>query len=186
MTVFDNAIIFAVHAHSGATRKNGRTPYILHPIEVASIAGTMTDDAEILAAAVLHDTVEDTLVTFDDIRTAFGERVCALVGSETEDKRPDLPPGESWEIRKKESLEKLEKATDIGVKIIWLSDKLANLRSFKTALDEKGGDFLLAFNQKDPSRQRWYYRSVLERIPELASFPAYKEFSSLIDEVFPE
>ena len=68
MDIFDEAVRFAVEKHSGQTRKMSAAPYVLHPLEVASIVGTMTDDKETLAAAVLHDTVEDTDATLDEIR----------------------------------------------------------------------------------------------------------------------
>ena len=54
MTILDEAILFAAEAHSGACRKGSRVPYILHPLEAAAIAAAMTDDLEVLAAAVLH------------------------------------------------------------------------------------------------------------------------------------
>ena len=79
--ILDKAIIFAVNAHRGQFRKGSDTPYILHPMEAAAIVGTMTADDEVLAAAVLHDTVEDTGTTIEQIREQFGERVAALVSA---------------------------------------------------------------------------------------------------------
>ena len=64
--IFDKAVQFAFQAHKGQFRKDG-TMYILHPLETAAIVSTMTKDEDILAAAVLHDTVEDTNVTRDDV-----------------------------------------------------------------------------------------------------------------------
>lgn len=66
-----------MHGCSGACRdaaKKGWGPYILHPMEAAVIAGTLTQDPEVLAAAVLHDTVEDAGVTLEEICAACGER----------------------------------------------------------------------------------------------------------------
>ena len=130
MDLFETALTFAVKAHAGAVRKGGAVPYVLHPLEVAVIAGTLTNDPEVLAAAVLHDTVEDTPATLSEIENAFGGRVARLVSSETENKRRGVPPEESWQIRKEESLRELKNASDPGTKIIWLSDKLSNMRSF--------------------------------------------------------
>ena len=75
MNVIEKAIGFAVKAHAGALRKGTNLPYILHPLEAASIAAQMTDDQEIIAATVLHDTVEDTETSAEDIRKEFGARV---------------------------------------------------------------------------------------------------------------
>ena len=73
--MIDRAIQFAAHVHKGMYRKGNKQPYIFHPLEVLSLVSMMTDDDDILCAAVLHDTVEDTPATIEDIRTEFGERV---------------------------------------------------------------------------------------------------------------
>ena len=78
MTNFEEAICFAVAAHQGARRKGETTPYILHPMEAASICATVTSDQDVLTAAVLHDTVEDTDVTLAQIAERFGARVAQL------------------------------------------------------------------------------------------------------------
>lgn len=184
MDLFEKALAFAVEKHSGAKRKVDSAPYILHPIEVALIVSSMTYDQEVLAAAVLHDTVEDTDTTIAQIEALFGARTAALVASETEDKRPNLPRAESWRIRKEESLEVLRNAADIGVKYIWLGDKLSNLRGIRRAYLKQGDEFFNCFNQKDPAQHAWYYRSIRELLVELCEFEAWKEFSALIDEVF--
>ena len=97
MTLFEEAVMFAVQAHSGMRRKKEEIPYILHPLEVATITSSMTTDERVLAAAVLHDTVEDTPVTIEEITEKFGKRVAELVSSETENKRknPLETPGKS-------------------------------------------------------------------------------------------
>lgn len=184
MDLLDMAIAFATEAHAGMRRKRTDTPYILHPLEVAAIAGTMTSDREVLAAAVLHDTVEDTPTEPEEIRERFGERVAALVASETEDKRPGVPPEESWQIRKEESLERLKNAADPGVKILWLSDKLSNMRSFARLRRREGDAIWEHFNQKDPARQAWYYRSVAACTEELSDTDAWREYADLIKTVF--
>jgi len=183
-SLLDRAIMFAVDAHSGMVRKRGNTPYVLHPLEVAAVAGTMTDDQEVLAASVLHDTVEDTPATIEDIEKNFGARVAALVASETENKRHGLPPEESWMIRKTESLETLKKAEDPGVRIMWLSDKLSNMRSFHRLYEKNGIALWQTFNQKDPEKQAWYYRTIAEYTRALADTDAWKEYDRLTETVF--
>ena len=91
MGLFENAVRFAAERHSGTKRKSGTLPYLLHPMEVAVIVSSMTDDEEILAAAVLHDTVEDTDTTIGELEELFGPRVAGFVASETENKRPEIP-----------------------------------------------------------------------------------------------
>ena len=184
MTVFEEAICFAVQAHSGQQRKRESTPYILHPMEVAVICAAMTSDPEILAAAVLHDTVEDTDASIEEIEARFGKRVAALVASETEDKRSDLPPAETWHIRKRESLQVLKDATDPGVKILWLGDKLANIRSFYRLWKVDGNAIWSAFHQKDPAQQAWYYRSIVSLLSDLRDSGAWQELAGLVSVIF--
>jgi myo-inositol-1(or 4)-monophosphatase len=183
-SVFEKAVAFAFKAHEGQTRKDGSL-YILHPLEVAVIVGTMTSDEEILAAAVLHDTVEDTAVSAEDILVNFGERVAELVAHETEDKRPDMKPSDSWKIRKVESLEVL-KNSGIDSKMLWLGDKLSNMRSLVKDYDRIGNAVFEKFNEKNPSEQRWYHKTVLGYIKELSEYPAYKEYEKLVNHVFGE
>ena len=184
MDVFEKAIEFAVKAHSGAVRKNGNVPFILHPMEVAAIAGTMTSDRETLAAAVLHDTVEDADVSGEEIESNFGKRVASLVASETENKRREMPPSESWTARKEESLAVLKGSKDRNVKISWLSDKLANVRSFVREKQQRGNASWLDFNQKDVSKQAWYYRTIAEYTKELCETDAWREYAALVNKLF--
>ncbi|MBQ9517663.1 MAG: bifunctional (p)ppGpp synthetase/guanosine-3',5'-bis(diphosphate) 3'-pyrophosphohydrolase [Eubacterium sp.] len=180
--VFEKAVSFAARAHRGQKRKDGSI-YILHPLEVAVIAGTMTHDEDVIAAAVLHDTVEDTDVTAQDILDNFGERIAELVAHETENKRPDLPPEHTWRIRKEESLAVL-KDSPIESKMLWVSDKVSNMRSLVKDYEEVGAAVFERFNEKDPKEQRWYHRTVLDYTSELADTAAYKEYESLFNRVF--
>ena len=164
-------------------RRGANQPYILHPLEVASIAATMTVDEEILAAAVLHDTVEDTDTTIEDIEALFGPRVARLVGSDTENKRPELPPSETWRIRKEESLEILATASRED-KIIWLSDKLSNMRSLLRMHRAQGHGFWKIFHQTDPHQQAWYYRTIRELLSDMSDLEAWQELAWHIDQVF--
>ena len=182
--LLDNAIEYAIKAHAGQSRKAQGAPYILHPMEAAVIAGGLTGDEEVLAAAVLHDVVEDTEATLTQIEKTFGSRVAFLVASETEDKRRGTPPEESWKVRKEESVAALRKTTDEGVKIVWLADKLSNIRSIRAGVKEEGPSFFEHFNQKDPKMHEWYYREILDALSSLSGSAAYEEFGRLIDEVF--
>lgn len=184
MSVFDEAVKFATDAHAGTFRKRDGSPYITHPMEVAVIAATLTDDPEVLAAAVLHDTVEDAGVSVGEIRERFGDRVARLVASETENKRPEMSPEESWQIRKEESLAMLRDASDPGTKIMWLSDKLANMRSFFRLWIKEGDGIWVYFHQPDPARQAWYYRSILEYTGEFSDSFAWLEYRDLTKRVF--
>lgn len=83
-SVLDEAIIFATKAHAGTERRGKGFPYIVHPLEAVSIVATLTADQELLAAAALHDVLEDTDVTEDQLRERFGDRVAKAVVAESE------------------------------------------------------------------------------------------------------
>ena len=184
MDIFENALLFATEKHSNQTRRENNAPYIVHPTESAIIISTMTGDREILAAALLHDVIEDAGVTADELRERFGDRVTELVLSETEDKRTDRPPADTWQIRKEESLEKLRNSDDIAVKMLWMGDKLSNIRSFYRLYLEKGSDLWQGFHQKDPKVQAWYYRTVADCLSELKDHAVYKEYVYLVNKIF--
>ena len=184
MELVSEAIAFAVKAHDGMRRKKSDAPYILHPMEAAVIVGTMTEDQNLIAAAVLHDVVEDAGVTIDEIEMRFGRRVRELVASETEDKRADLPPELTWRIRKEESLEVLKNADDTAVLMVWLGDKLANMRAIYRDFKVEGIQMWQRFNQKDASEQAWYYRSIATLTKALSDTSAWIEYKTLTELVF--
>ena len=158
--MLDSAIEFAIKAHAGQVRKADGSPYVLHTMEAAVIAGTLTRDEAVIAASLLHDVIEHTWATTDEIRELFGDRVAALVEAVTEDKMTDLPPKETWRLRKIHSLRSLFDTDDDGVKIMWLANKLSNLRSMAVGVRAEGDDFFKKFNQTDKELHEWYYREV--------------------------
>ena len=184
MELVSEAIAFAVKAHDGMRRKKGESPYILHPMEAAVIVGTLTDDQNLIAAAALHDVVEDAGITIEEIEERFGRRVRELVESETEDKRADLPPSSTWRIRKEESLDVLKNTDDIAVLMVWLGDKLANMRGIYRDFKVEGNAMWQRFNQSDVSEQAWYYRSIVELTKALSDTSAWMEYKTLTELVF--
>ena len=148
------------------------------------IVGTMTDDQNLIAAAALHDVVEDADINIEEIEVRFGKRVRELVESETEDKRADLPPESTWRVRKEESLEVLKNTDDIAVLMVWLGDKLANMRAIYRDFKVEGIAMWQRFNQKDVTEQAWYYRSIVELTERLSDTSAWLEYKTLTELVF--
>lgn len=175
---------FAKMAHEGAYRKNTDTPYIVHPYEVCLVASTVTDDVDVLVAALLHDVVEDTSYTLPDILDNFGDRIASFVSDESEDKMEDIPKAMSWIIRKEKFLEHL-KTAPIESRIICLGDKVSNLRATVGQYRIKGDKVWEAFNQKDPKRHAWYYRTIADVIAkDLGKSQAFSEYMDLYRELF--
>ena len=179
----EHALQYAAEVHAGICRKGNNLPYVLHIIETSGIVHKMTDDTVVIAAAALHDVIEDTDVTQEDIRLEFGEDVCRLVMHQTEEKRRHIPAHKTWEIRKKEALERYAKAP-LDAKRIALADKVSNMRASKRDFDRVGISMWNKFNQNDPERQEWYYRGILESLKELSDTDAYREYESLVNSVF--
>jgi myo-inositol-1(or 4)-monophosphatase len=184
MELVSEAIAFAVKAHDGMRRKKSDAPYILHPMEAAVIVGTMSDDQNLIAAAALHDVVEDAGITIEEIEEKFGKRVRELVEAETENKREELPAADTWRIRKEESLEVLKNTDDLGVLMVWLGDKLANMRAIYRDWKIEGDAMWQRFNQKSTAEQAWYYSSIVKLTERISYTSAWIEYKTLTEIVF--
>ena len=156
-----NAIMFASKAHKNQTRKGTDIPYIYHPMEVLQILTEMGCDEDVKIAGVLHDTVEDTDVTIEEIRELFGDNVAALVGGHTEDKT------KTWAERKAEDIAALQKGS-IGLKSIIFADKLSNILNLHDDYLIHGDSVYKKFNANKPM-QGWYYIQMFK------VFDEYKE-----------
>ena len=170
-------------AHAGTERRGKGYPYIVHPLEAVEIVATMTADQELLAAAALHDTVEDTEVTVDQIRAEFGERIAALVADESDTFEAGVSEEDSWHSRKRVAIERLARASH-DAKIVALGDKLSNMRAIARDYAVKGDELWNIFHAKDPKDHEWHYRGLADSLRELEDTFAFKEFESLINQVF--
>jgi len=177
------AVDYATEKHNGQFRKGTDIPYISHPVEALEIAASITDDEDVLCAAVLHDVVEDAGVKINDLNEMFGERVASLVGDESEDKRENLPAASTWKIRKEETLSHFLHASK-EAQIVALGDKLSNIRAIHRDYHEIGDRLWERFNCKDKSEQGWYYRSLSKLLSKLSDTDAWKEYDALVEDVF--
>src|ERR1700744_6599179 len=126
---------FCVQHHSGQLRASGE-PYVLHPLEVAQVLAEMKLDATAIAAGLLHDAVEDTPVTTEEISEKFGEQVAHIVEGVT---KIDKIQFANREDRQAENVRKmlLAMVTDVRVVIIKLADRLHNMRTLAHLSPEK-------------------------------------------------
>lgn len=184
ISLMDRAIIFATRAHSGTYRKGTSIPYIVHPIEAAAIVATITDDPDMIAAAVLHDVVEDTDATVEEIRLFFNDHIAKLVEAESENKRKDLPPQDTWMVRKMETLEFLRHKADREAKILALADRLSNIRAIHRDQLILGDKLWERFNEKRKERHGWLYRQVAEALASLSDTFAWQEYDELVRKTF--
>ena len=177
----DKAIIFAVNAHQGVERRGKGFPYIVHPLEALSIASSMSNDQEILAAAVLHDVVEDTSISIDTIEKEFGKRVADIVREESDNLNND--EGADWKSRKLSGINRIKNGSR-EVQIVALSDKLSNMRAIYADYKEIGDNLWNRFHESDPRIHAWRYNELVKAFDKLTNERAYKEFKHLVAKVF--
>ncbi|MBR6054213.1 MAG: bifunctional (p)ppGpp synthetase/guanosine-3',5'-bis(diphosphate) 3'-pyrophosphohydrolase [Bacteroidales bacterium] len=182
-SLLDKAIRFATEAHSGTERRGKGYPYIVHPLEAVAIVASITPNQELLAAAALHDTVEDTDVTVDLLRREFGERVASLVAEESDAFTEGVSEEDSWHDRKQAAIDRLAAASR-DAKIVALGDKLSNARAIYRDWMVIGDRIWDIFHVKDKASHKWHYEGLVESLSELSDTFAYKEFAYLVKTIF--
>lgn len=154
MNIKDKAKEFAINAHKGQIRKSDKEkPMIIHPINVADILSEYGFDDNVVAAGYLHDVIEDTKYTKEDLLKAFNEDILSLVLGDTE-KDKSL----SWEERKIETIN-IVKDLDLRHKSIVCADKISNLEDMRIIFEIKGEKNFSAF-KRGYEKQKWYYTEV--------------------------
>jgi (p)ppGpp synthase/HD superfamily hydrolase len=182
-TLYD-AIELAAKAHHGQVRKGTEIPYIVHPLAVAGILIHATCPEHLVIAGILHDTLEDTPVTLEEIRSHFGREVADLVVALSE---PDKQA--PWEERKAHTLEYLEQMATPDVLLVAVADKLDNMRAIRAGLASDGAAFWLRFN-RPRENQKWYYQRLADvferRITAGAGVVLAQAFKLDVERVFGE
>ena len=135
LEIIEKAYVFSAKAHHGQIRLNGE-PYLMHPLEVAAILTKLHLDEASVATGLLHDTVEDTYATLDQIEDAFGKEIAALVDGVTKISRISFGTHEEQQA---ENFRKMiiAMAKDIRVILIKLADRVHNMRTLKFVTPEK-------------------------------------------------
>lgn len=178
--MIDLALEVAAVAHRDQVRKGTDVPYISHPAAVGVMLTEAGCDEEVVAAGILHDTVEDTPVTLGDVRRLFGGRVAAIVEGCSE---PDK--GAPWEERKIHTLEHLRTAP-WEVRTVSCADKLHNARTM-LAEYERQGEALWSRFKRGRAEQEWYYRGLVEVLCDVQTgreIPFCDEFRDVVDRLF--
>lgn len=171
------AIYFAAVAHQNQKRKGTDVPYIVHPYEVAHILTKEGAEEEVVVAGLLHDTLEDTQVTVEDIQRQFGERVAMMVLGCSENKK------DSWEERKRHTISYVKLHCPYEIMLIICADKLSNLRSIAEDYEEVGEQVWDRFH-RGRDDQGWYYGGLVEALVPLEDLEMYQELCALYHEIF--
>jgi (p)ppGpp synthase/HD superfamily hydrolase len=156
----ERALRWAAQCHSGQVRKGSDVPYVEHVLAVALILDRLGFEEDVVIAGLLHDAVEDTDATLDEIRKRFGEAVAQTVGFCSEEKTDGQGRKRPWIDRKRDHLEAMNQAP-VAARGVMLADKLHNLLSIELDLDE-GRPVWSTFNA-ERERVLWYYRTMIDR-----------------------
>jgi GTP pyrophosphokinase len=135
LSLIKKAYEFSLQHHKGTARESGE-PYLAHPLQVATLLAEMRLDTTAIAAGLLHDVVEDTSVTVDEIKTEFGEQVAHIVEGVTKISKIEFASSEEAQA---ENVRKMVLAMmdDIRVVLIKLADRLHNMRTLKFLSPER-------------------------------------------------
>ncbi len=178
--LLNKAIHFAVDKHDGQLRKGSSRPYILHPMETMVILHTMGASIPLQIAGILHDTVEDTDASEEEIREGFGDEIADLVIKHSEDKT------KSWEERKCHAIQEVSGASK-EYQMLIMADKVSNMRSMLDDYRLYGEDFWSRFNAPK-EKQAWYYHSMIEALHDMGDYEntsaVYHRMVQLYEDIF--
>jgi len=155
--LIDKAIKFACCAHQNQFRKGSNIPYISHPFAVALILQKTGASDEQIIAGILHDVVEDTQASLEDIKFEFGDKIAQLVEACSE-----CDPKAPWENRKQNTLDSLKTAS-AEVKLIVCADELHNLKCIAHDFMTIGDEVWKKFG-RGKEAQAWYYTKLVETL----------------------
>ncbi|MBW1682158.1 MAG: bifunctional (p)ppGpp synthetase/guanosine-3',5'-bis(diphosphate) 3'-pyrophosphohydrolase [Deltaproteobacteria bacterium] len=177
----EKALETAAIAHRDQVRKGTNIPYITHPCAVALILAAAGCGEEVVAAGLLHDTVEDTPMSLEEIREGFGEGVARIVAANTEPPK-SLP----WEERKEHTIASLA-SLPLDARLVMCADKLHNLRTIAAEHRELGEKVWERF-KRGRKEQEWYYRGLARGLchrPDLGDYaPLFRKFEEEVDALF--
>lgn len=183
-TIIFQAIEYAARAHRNQNRKGTDLPYISHPYTVGMILQQAGCRAEVVAAGILHDTIEDSAASLEEIRSIFGSEVAAIVEGCSEPEHNTR----NWEERKEHTLEYLASAPG-EVKIVACADKLHNILTI-AAEYRAIGDRVWERFKRGRAQQEWYYRGLVRSLGNYPDIPGYRQiydrFTAEVERVFVE
>lgn len=172
MTLYERVLTVAVGAHKEQVRKHDGSPYVIHPIMVARILERSGFGEEVQAAGLVHDVLEDTAMTEEDLRRLVSDEVVDIVTAVSEDK--DLP----WEERKEHYIASVVAAGE-SVWAVSVADKIHNAESLITHYEKVGPAVWQVFN-RGKEKKVWFERTLLARLQTVWQHPLLEEYARLV------
>lgn len=177
--MINKALQTAINLHMGQKRKLENFDYVIHPIEAGISLAKQNEKDEVIIAAILHDTIEDTSYTYDDIKSDFSKKIADLVIGCSE-----LNKNLSWKQRKQNRINSLNSENDISIKKIVCADKLNNLKSIHRYSKKCDEDVWNSFNAGYED-QKWYYSEIIKILKDdLDGYPLYEELKVIYYLIF--
>ncbi len=179
MQIIIEALEYATEHHKSMFRKETKIPYMSHLLNVCKLLAERDCEEPVLAAALLHDIVEDTGVTIKEVETKFGKEIASLVAAATEPYKLDkleFNETETWRERKEHTIQFIKEKASLNQALIILADKTDNISSIASDYKRIGPKIWERFNAKEPE-QRWYFYSLL------AAFTSARHNSKAYDEL---
>ena len=172
----EKAIATAVKLHKNQKRNgDGTTPYIVHPVSVALIMAPYIKNEDVIAAAILHDVLEDTNIKHSEFKKLFGKKIYNLV-KDVSDKNPK----DSWHDRKDAYLKYLKQASKEAC-LIACADKIHNLTSMSDAYKKFGDSIWKRFSTSKEEKIK-FYESVYKEVKKRSSHPLIKKLGCTLRE----
>jgi len=179
MDIVEKALQLASKLHEGQYRKNTDIPYITHPVAVGMLLVKNGYSEEIVAAGILHDTVEDTPITLEEIKKEFGENIAEIVEGSSEPNK-----SLSWKERKEHTIDFLKTASE-DIHAVVCADKLHNIRSIIRDYEQVGEEVWGRFNA-GKEQQKWYYKNIVESLGSQSTFDLLTELRNEVNKLFRE
>jgi guanosine-3',5'-bis(diphosphate) 3'-pyrophosphohydrolase len=175
MNIIEKAARIAVEAHDGQKRKNDGSPYIVHPFMVALKVAQHGFKEDIIAAALLHDVLEDTGIPEERLRQELGSNVVGIVKNVT------YKEGLKWKAKRKDYNKRVAQGSE-GTKAISIADKIHNLTNLLESYEELGPSLWDKFNRGREDKL-WSEEDLLKGLKEVWEHPLLDEYEKLVEKM---
>ncbi len=173
LSIIEKAARLAVSAHKEQKRKGDQTPYIVHPFMVALKLAKHNFSETVIAAALVHDVLEDTDCSEEELRQVLGNELLEIVKAVTNDNTL------SWEAKKRHYIETVRNGTE-AAKAVSVADKIHNIETLLVAYEEQGVNLWQKFN-RGRDQKIWFEEEVLKMLKETWQHPLIEEYERLIN-----